>query len=139
LTATRDRLFSLASAAFVLATAVHLLSVAVPPIGARLYPPSYPAARHIVFIAVDAGFALLFVVRPRWLIVPYVLLTAQVLNGHGRDAWAALSQGTVDWMATVPVLAILPGLWLVVVNWQERRRISGPASHLPGPQEKHSE
>jgi hypothetical protein len=41
--------------------------------------------RHLVFVVLDGGLGVLVVVRPRWALVPAVILFVQQLGTHGRD------------------------------------------------------
>lgn len=96
---------------FVLAAAYHLTALLVPAFAKIAYSAHYPVWRHIIFIFIDGTFAYLFVARPNWLIWPYILLTLQVINGHGRGAWLVWrEQQQIDWISIVVVIGISLGL-----------------------------
>ena len=83
----RTILFRFVAVGFALAAIYHLAALAIPTFARVAYPPTYPVLRHVAFVIVDSLVALLFLSRPRWFIWPYVLLTLQVLQGHGVRAW----------------------------------------------------
>jgi hypothetical protein len=41
---------------------------------------------HVVFILIDGSLAWFLLRPPTWLVLPYVVLMLQMLNGHGRPA-----------------------------------------------------
>jgi hypothetical protein len=96
--------------AFALAAAYHLAAVIWPALG-----PSDSAARHGVFVAVDAALAVGFAWPPRWLALPMALLCAQQLFSHGGDVVRAWRDGRrVDW-ASVAVVATMPAALAVAI------------------------
>jgi hypothetical protein len=63
---SRNSLFWLAAAAFLIAAVYHLAAMIVPEFAAIAYPPSYPMWRHAVFIIINTTFAAWFLTRPSW-------------------------------------------------------------------------
>jgi hypothetical protein len=103
--------------AFALAAAYHLAAVIWPALG-----PSDSAARHAVFVGVDAGLAVGFARPPRWLALPVALLCAQQLFSHGGDVVRAWHDARrVDW-ASVAVVATMPAALAVAIAEGLRRR-----------------
>ena len=96
----------------------------VPEFAAVAYPQSYPMWRHAVFIIINTTFAAWFLQRPSWLIWPYAILVLQIFNGHGIDAWTLwLHERRIDWPSVVSVLGSMLGLWLLLVDRADRRRM----------------
>ena len=99
------------AAGFTLAGLYHLAALAIPAFARVAYPPMYSALRHVIFVIVDSLGAWLFLRRPRWLIWPYLVLTLQVLQGHGVRAWQTLvNEHQINWIDAVTVLGVLLGL-----------------------------
>lgn len=120
--APRQLAFHLAAAACAFAAAFHLAAMAVPAFSGMAYPASYPLWRHVGFFIVDASFAWLFLLRPRWLFAPYVVLTLQVVNGHGRAARSLWRDaGKADWISIVSVIGVVLGLGLLTLDWRDRQ------------------
>ena len=104
-------IFRFLAVGFALAAAYHLTALLVPAFAKIAYSVDYPAWRHIAFIFIDGTFAFLFVARPNWLIWPYILLTLQVINGHGRVAWLLWrEQRQIDWISVVVAAGVIVGL-----------------------------
>lgn len=122
---SRNSLFRLAAAAFLITAVYHLAAMIVPKFAAIAYPPSYPMWRHAVFIIINTTFAAWFLTRPSWLIWPYTILVFQIFNGHGIDAWTLWQhERRIDWPSVVSVLGSTLGLWLLLVDRADRRRNS---------------
>jgi hypothetical protein len=103
--------------AFGLVAAYHLAALIWPALA-----PSDSAARHGVFVGVDAALAVGFAWPPWWLALPVALLCAQQLFSHGGDVvreWQAARR--VDW-ASVAVVATMPAALAVAVAEGLRRR-----------------
>ena len=61
--------------------------------------------------------------RPRWLIWPYLLLTLQVMQGHGVRAWQTLvDEHQINWIDAITVLGILLGLITLLIDRTEHFR-----------------
>ena len=89
----------------------HLAALSIPAIARFGYPAEYPAARHLIFIAIDFTMAYLFLVRPRWLIWPSLVLAAQVVSSHGSHAWQVLTQRQgIEWQDLAVVVFALASL-----------------------------
>ena len=113
--------FYLAAAAFAFAALYHLAAILLPSFGRVAYAVNYPVFRHVVFIAVDFTFAALFLLRPNWLVWPYLVLYAQVLNGHGLAAlklWRF--ERRVDWISILTVAGMTLGLALLIIDRRRR-------------------
>jgi hypothetical protein len=88
------------------AAAYHVVAVFAPAIGRGA-----SMGRHLVFAVIDAGLAIGLSYRPRWLVLVFLVLTGQVLYGHGgyaRHVWQ--TQHRVAWLdgsVTAAVLAVL--------------------------------
>ena len=105
--------------AFALAAAYHLAAVIWPALS-----PSDSAARHGVFVGLDALLAVGFARPPRWLALPVALLCAQQLFSHGGDVVRAWQDARrVDW-ASVAVVATMPAALAVAIAEGLRRRRS---------------
>ena len=119
---SRELLFGLAAAGAVVAVAIHAAALAVQTFAAATYPPAYPAWRHGVFIAINATAAVLFLVRPRWFVWAFAVLTAQVIYSHGGSAWASWQRdGQVAWIDAAALVAIPLALVLLVIDYRSRR------------------
>jgi hypothetical protein len=102
---------------FAVAALYHGTALAVPSFAKAAYPADYPLWRHVVFIVVDGAGAYLFLKRPVWLIWPYLLLTVQVLQGHGVRlvrTWTQMHQ--IQWVDVITVAGILLGLGLLLMD-----------------------
>ncbi len=86
-----------------------------------------PAWRHALFVAINAGCALGFLVRSRGFAGLFAILTAQQLWSHGTylvEVWR--SQRRVDWASVVVLVAMPLGLTLLLRDARGRR--STPSS-----------
>jgi hypothetical protein len=95
----------------------HLTALLIPAFAKIAYPLTYPTLRHITFIMLDGLAALLFLLRPRWFIWPYLVLTVQVLQGHavrGYQNWVQKHQ--LNWIDTITVFGVFMGLVLLVLD-----------------------
>lgn len=112
------RLVRLALAfAFAFVAAYHFAAIVWPALA-----PGDSAARHGVFVAVDAGLALGFAWPPRWLAIPVGFLCAQQLFSHGGDVVRTWQEARrVDW-ASVAVVATMPVALAVAIAEGLRRR-----------------
>src|SRR5690348_17922895 len=107
----------LLAAGFAVAALYHVAALVIPAFARLAYPPGYPGLRHIVFVAIDAALASLFLSRPRWLIWPYTILTVQVLQGHGVRLWQTWEQARgIQWIDAITVCGTLLGLALLVAD-----------------------
>jgi hypothetical protein len=109
----RDRIARVAFAAFFAAAA---LSHAV---AALRGEPG--AARHAVFVGINAAMAVFVVAAPRLALMAAVPLGLQQIFSHGAALVAALSNSKIDW-SSVGVLLFFPALvaWLAAVARQRR-------------------
>jgi len=106
---------------FATAAIYHVAALAIPAFANMAYPRTYPPVRHITFVVVDSLTGLLFLSRPRWFIWPYLLLTVQILQGHGLGGWRTwVNKHQVNWIDAVTVFGALLGLVLLLLD-----RISG--------------
>lgn len=109
--------FRFLATGFALAALYHLAALAIPAFGRIVYPPTYPAARHMVFVIVNSVAAVLFLLRPRWFVWPYLVLTVQSLQGHGLRAWRALVlHRQVNWIDGIAVFGVLLGLAVLILD-----------------------
>ena len=109
--------FVVLAAGFAGAALYHLAALTIPAFAKTAYAPSYPWWRHIVFIAIDVLVANLVLVRPGWLIWLYLVLTVQVIQGHGTRAWRTLfQQHRVNWIDAFTVLGVLFGLAVLYID-----------------------
>jgi hypothetical protein len=113
--------FRLAAAGAVVAVGIHVAALAIPAFGAAHYP-GYPAWRHVVFVAIDAAAAWLFLRRPAWFVWAFGALTLQVLYSHGGSAWSSWQRdGHVRWIDAAALIAIPVALVLLVMDHRARR------------------
>jgi hypothetical protein len=113
----RASAFRIGSAAFLIAAVYHLAALLIPVFGAMLYPPGYPALRHLAFIAINIAFSRLFLSRPKWFVLVYGLLTIQVILGHGMGAWYLWrEQQRAEWTSVIVVTATVAGFFLLLVD-----------------------
>jgi len=83
----------------------------------------YPPLRHVAFVIADVLGASLFLSRPRWFLWPYLVLTLQVLQGHGVRAWRTWTlERRINWIDAITVLVVLFGLILLLLDRAQRRR-----------------
>jgi hypothetical protein len=102
----------LAAAAFAAAAAFHAMALVFPAIS----DPA-PAWRHALFVGVNAGYAVAFTVRPRWLVVAFLPLAAQQLFSHGAAFIDARSAGRTDWQSALVLAAIPIFAWVALGAW----------------------
>lgn len=98
------------AACFGAAALFHGLAIVWPAIA----EPS-PDWRHALFVAINAGCALGFLLRPRGFAGLFAILTAQQLWSHGTylvQVWR--SRERVDWASVVVLLAMPLGLTLLL-------------------------
>jgi hypothetical protein len=118
-----DPWFRLAAVAALVATAFHVLGLAAPSAMRFVYPPTYPAWRHLVFISLSAVGVAVWLRRPRWLMWPYqVVLLQQIFEGHihgGIRLWIDARQ--IDWIALAVALVMSAIEVLLIVDWRQRR------------------
>lgn len=75
-------------------------------------------ARHALFGALNAAFAVLFGLRVRWTFYPLVVLALQQTWSHGGDLVAAARRGAFD-VTSALVLLFLP--FALAYAWRMRR------------------
>jgi hypothetical protein len=114
---TTFRLFALI---FVAAAAYHLLALA----------PGFSIPgthwRHALFVAIDFLFAGLLLLRPRWLVFPFLVLTVHSLYSHGSHAWMWWrSERRVDWLS-LGVVIIMPIMLAVLIVERRKRNSFAP-------------
>lgn len=115
--------FRLAAAGALVAVAIHAAALAVPAFATATYPPGYPAWRHLLFVAIDAALAWLFLRRPGWFVWAYAILTAQVIYSHGGGALASWQRhGRVAWIDVVALVAVPLALGLLAMDYRARSK-----------------
>ena len=115
--------FRVMAAGFAVAALYHLAALAIPAFANIAYPPMYPPLRHVAFVIADVLGASLFLSRPRWFLWPYLVLTLQVLQGHGVRAWRTWTlERRINWIDAITVLVVLFGLILLLLDRAQRRR-----------------
>jgi hypothetical protein len=101
----------------------HVAALAIPAFGKMAYAATYPPLRHIAFIILDSLTSLLFLSRPRWFIWPYLLLTVQILQGHGVRGWQTwVGKNQVNWIDAITVFGALLGLALLALDLVDQKR-----------------
>jgi hypothetical protein len=106
---------------FALAALYHLAALSIPVFAKIAYSPGYSPLRHVTFVILDSLGAFLFLTRPRWFIWPYLILTLQVLQGHGVRAWQTLVQEHhLNWIDAITVSGVLLGLILLLIDRTQR-------------------
>lgn len=111
----RLRGFQLLSIGALLAASFHALVA-----GKLIIGDGSPVARHAAFVAVSVGAAWYLMRRPLWGLVPYVALVAQQTRGHGARIIELWSEGQVDGISIVVLLALYVGLVLLVLDARDR-------------------
>jgi len=120
---TREAVFRGCAVLALAAAAFHAAAIASPGIARIEYDATYPAWRHLLFIVIDITVAWLLLRRPRWFVWAFLVLTLQVLSGHGRGAWHHwVEQREVDWISVGVSLAAPAILLLLIID---RRRNDG--------------
>lgn len=115
------------AAVFWLAVLYHAAALLFPAFAKVAYPVGYPPLRHFTFMAVDSLAGFLFLKRPRWFIWPYLILTAQVLQGHGVRLWrTAVYEQRINWIDLITVSGILLGLVLLLREYRINSRRNSP-------------
>ena len=116
--------FRFMAAGFAVAALYHLAALGIPAFAKIAYPPMYPTLRHVTFVIVDSLGALFFLLRPRWFIWPYLVLTLQVLQGHGVRAWQTwVQEHQLNWIDAITVLGIVLGLILLLIDRAQRNTL----------------
>jgi hypothetical protein len=111
-------LFRLMAVIFGLGVLYHAAALSIPAFAKAAYPATYPPLRHVAFMIVNSLAAFLFLKRPRWFIWPYLVLTVQVLQGHGVRLWRAWAdEHQINWIDLIVISGVLLGLALLI---QER-------------------
>jgi hypothetical protein len=115
------RTFRLAALGALVAVGIHLTALAVPAFGTAAYSPTYPAWRHVLFVAIDLTLAVLFLRRPGWFVWAFAVLTAQVIYSHGGSALASWQgDGRVKWIDALALVAVPLALGLLVADYRTR-------------------
>ncbi len=110
---------------FVLAVLYHAAALSIPGFAKAAYPATYPPLRHVAFVIVNSLAAFLFLKRPRWFIWPYLVLTAQVLQGHGVRLWQTwVDAHQINWIDVIVVSGVLLGLVLLLRERIDQRNKS---------------
>ena len=118
---SRDAAFRLAAVIAASAAVYHATALTVPAFAKIAYPLDYPALRHVIFITINGSLVWLFLWRPIWLVWPYAVLTAQVIQSHGGAAWMLWqTQRRIDWISVLAVVAVPLCLLLLALDWRER-------------------
>jgi len=118
---SRESLFRLCAAGAVVAGTFHLAAMVNPAIARIEYDSTYPAWRHVLFIAINGAVAWLLIRRPRWFVWPFALLTIHVVAGHGYWAWHVWTfERRVDWISFAVVIATPAILALLFIDRQDR-------------------
>jgi hypothetical protein len=129
----RDLLFRVSAVGAVIAAMFHAAAMLSPAIARLEYSPTYPAARHVVFIIIDLALGWLLLRRPRWLVWAFAVLTLQQLNGHGRGAWTLWTEHRrIDWISVVVSVFALAVLALLIIDRRRPRAVTIPARHPSG-------
>ena len=103
---------------FGLAALYHAAALSIPAFAKAAYPATYPPLRHVAFAIVNSLAAFLFLKRPRWFIWLYLVLTAQVLQGHGVRLWRTwVDEHQINRIDVMVIAGVLLGLALLL---QER-------------------
>jgi hypothetical protein len=120
--------FGAVAVAFAAAAVFHAAALVRPAIA----PPS-PPWRHTLFVAINVAAAFGVVLRPRWFVVPFAVLTVQQLVSHGAAAWKAwVEEGRVDVASLIIVVGMPAVLVALVVDAPSSRRGSGSRGRAPG-------
>jgi hypothetical protein len=99
------------------AAVYHIAALTVPAFAKIAYSPNYPPLRHITFVIVDSLASFLFLSRPRWFIWPYMVLTVQILQGHGWHGWRTwVESHQLNWIDAIVVSGALLGLVLLLFD-----------------------
>jgi hypothetical protein len=79
--------------------------------------------RHLVFVAIDGALGVLVAWRPRWALVPLLVLLLQQLGTHGRDLARSLrGPGPLDVESLIVLAFFVAVLALVIaVRRQDER------------------
>ena len=98
----------------------HVAALAFPAFAKMAYPPTYPPLRHITFVIADSLTSFLFLLRPRWFIWFYLVLTVQILQGHGLRGWQTwVDKHQFNWIDAITVFGALLGLVLLLLDLRE--------------------
>ena len=112
--------FRIAALATLCVAIYHGLAIFYPALEKAVYGagwrPGFPPRRHLAFAFIGVTLAFLLLRRPKWLLLPYIVLVIQQFNGHGRNIWRLWTRfGLVSW-AEVGLLVgfVVIGAMLVV-------------------------
>ncbi len=95
----------------------HLAALVSPAFARIASVPWYPVWRHLVFIAINFGVAFLMLRRPRWFLWVYLILTVQVLQGHGVRLWRTwFGLHEIQWVDVAVVGFVLVGCGLLYLD-----------------------
>lgn len=103
--------FAAIALAFLAVAALHLVRLIAPPAG----DPSTPA-RHAVFMAINLAVGAGLLLRPRWFLVVFGLLTIQQLHSHGGaliERWRQTGAPSGEDLAVVVLVPVILGLLVV--------------------------
>jgi len=131
-TATQPFRFRLMAASFAAAALYHLTALTIPAFARVSYSPTYPVWRHLTFILVDGSAAYFMLRRLPWFIWAYLVLTIQVLQGHGLRLWQVwFGQHRIQWIDLITVLGTLLGL--LFLYWDRPTSVTPatPSSSAP--------
>ena len=109
----RDRFYQLVALGSLGAATFHGLSAAGVLVG-----DGSPTWRHLLFAGIDTLGAWLLLRRPRWLVFPMALLTAQQFQSHGSRivTWWNRDR-SLDWISIILLIALSA---TVALLWRER-------------------
>lgn len=109
--------FRLMAVLSIIVALYHTAALTIPAFARIAYTPTYPPLRHVVFILITVATAYLCLIRARWLIWPYLVLTVQVLYSHGVRAvqiWQTSHQ--INWADPVVIAITLYGLTILSLD-----------------------
>jgi len=113
--------FLVLSAGAAIAALGHLAALLIPSLANVAYSPTYPPLRHAVFITINVACAYLLLLRPHWFVWVYLVLTAQVVNGHGTRLWRTwFTQHEINWIDVITVSGVVLGVIFLFVDLRKR-------------------
>jgi hypothetical protein len=118
--------FRLAALAALCVAIYHGLAIFYPALEKVVYGagwrPGFSPRRHLAFAFIGVTLAFLLLRRPKWLLLPYIVLVIQQFNGHGRNIWRLWTRsGLVSWAEVGLLVGFIVIGVMLVVDLRERR------------------
>jgi hypothetical protein len=81
------------------------------------------AMRHLVFCLIDAAFAVLVWLWPRWLLLPVGVLTVEQFHAHAGHVWSLWNDGRqISWLGLLTLTGLATLVCVLLLDEYKRLR-----------------